>query len=76
MSAVYTVTTDRPKVPAARFVAADLIDLGEQVAFYLARHKVLSRAVPYQAQVGDDCGAIDQDGLQRPVTFTVQKEQS
>ncbi len=76
MAAVYTVTTDRPKVPAARFVAANLIDLGEQVAFYLARHRVLSRAVPYQAEVGDDSGAINQDGLQKPVTFTIRKEES
>lgn len=74
MGDVYTVTTDRPKVPEARFVADDLIGLGEQVAAFLARHRVLSRAVPYDAQVGDDRGAIHQSGLQRPVTFLIRKE--
>lgn len=76
MSAVYTVTTDRPKVPQARFVADDLIGLGEQVAAYLTRHRVLSRAVPYDAQIGNDHGAIHQDGLQRSVLFTIRKETS
>jgi hypothetical protein len=71
---IYQVTTDRAAVPAARFAADDLVDLGAQVANYLARHRVLSRAVPYDAQVGNDHGAIHQSGLQRPVTFTVRKE--
>jgi len=71
---VFHVVTDRPKVPAARFVADDLIGLGEQVATFLARHRVLSRAEPYQAQVGDDHGLIHQTGLQKPVTFTIRKE--
>ncbi|WP_224279078.1 hypothetical protein [Nocardioides lacusdianchii] len=70
----FHVTTDRPKVPAASFVAEDLVDLGAQVASHLARHRVLSRAVPYDAQVGDDCGAIHQSGLPRPVTFVIRKE--
>lgn len=71
---VFHVVTDRPKVPAATFAADDLIGLGEQVAAYLARHRVLSRAVPYDAQVGNDRGAIHQTGLQKPVTFTIRKE--
>lgn len=68
------VVTDRPKVPTARFAAEDLIDLGEQVAGHLARHHVLSRTVPYDAQVGDDRGSIHQSGLPRPVTFVIRKE--
>lgn len=71
---VYAVTTDRPKVPAARFAATDLVDLGNQVAGHLARHRVLSRAEPFHAEVGDDRGAIHQSGLQRPITFTITKE--
>lgn len=71
---VFHVTTDRKAVPAARFVADDLIGLGTQVAAYLARHRVLSRAAPYDAQVGNDRGAIHQSGLQRPVTFVIRKE--
>jgi hypothetical protein len=71
---VFHVTTDRPAVPAARFVADDLIGLGAQVAAHLARHRVLSRAVPYDAQVGNDHGAIHQTGLQRPVTFVIRQE--
>ncbi|WP_210651313.1 hypothetical protein [Nocardioides sp. SYSU D00065] len=70
----FYVTTDRPQVPAARFAAEDLVDLGEQVASHLARHRVLSRAVPFHAQVGDDHGAIHQSGLLRPVTFTITQE--
>lgn len=76
MIAVYTVVTDRPALPEARFVAEDLIQLGRQVAAFLARHKVLSPAVPYDAQIGDDHGAIHQDGLRRPITFTIRKEPS
>lgn len=72
--ATFHVTTDRPAVPAARFSADDLIDLGAQVAGHLTRHRVLSRAVPYDAQVGDDRGAIHQSGLPRPVTFVIRKE--
>lgn len=72
--ATFHVTTDRPKVPAARFSADDLIDLGQQVAGHLTRHRVLSRAVPYDAEVGDDHGSIHQSGLQKPVTFTIRKE--
>ncbi len=71
---VFHVTTDRTKVPAARFVADDLFDLGAQVASHLARHRVLARAVPYHATVGNDRGSIIQDGLQRPVTFVIRKE--
>ena len=71
---VFHVTTDRPKVPAARFVADDLIELGTQVASYLARHGALARHVPYDAQVGDDYGAIRQLGLTRPITFTIAQE--
>jgi hypothetical protein len=69
----FHVTTDRPKVPAATFVADDLIDLSQQVAGHLARHRVLSRAVPFDAQVGDDRGAIHQSGLARPVRFDIRK---
>jgi hypothetical protein len=70
----FHVTTDRPKVPTARFSAEDLVDLGHQVAGHLTRHRVLSRAVPFDAQVGDDHGAIHQSGLPRPVTFVIRKE--
>lgn len=72
--ATFHVVTDRPRLPAARFAADDLVDLGAQVASFLARHRVLSRAVPYDAQVGSDRGAINQTGLQRPVTFVITKE--
>ncbi len=71
---VFHITTDRPRIPAVRLAADDLIDLGAQVAAYLARHRVLSRAVPYDAQVGDTHGAIHQDGLPRPINFTIHKE--
>lgn len=69
----FHVTTDRPKVPAATFVADDLVDLGQQIAGHLTRHRVLSRAVPFEAHVGDDRGAINQNGLHRPIQFTFRK---
>lgn len=72
--ATFTVTTDRRNVPVVTVAAADLIDLGEKVAIHLARHGVLSRAVPYDAEVGDDRGRIHQSGLLRPVHFLIRKE--
>ena len=71
----YAVTPDAQRVPAARFVADDLIHLGEQVAVHFRRHKHLSRSIPYEAQIGDDFGAIHQAGLPRPLTFTIREEQ-
>jgi len=71
---LFHVTTDQPRVPAARFVAADLFELGDQVASHLARHKHLTRGIPYDAEVGDDQGAIFQSGLRKPITFTIRKE--
>jgi hypothetical protein len=71
---VFLITPTDAGVPAARMVAEDLIDLGDQVASYFARHRRLTRGVPYDAQVGDDHGAITQSGLRRPVTFTISKE--
>lgn len=71
---VFLVTTDRRAVPAARFVAADVVELGDQVATYLARHRVLSRAVPFQAEIGDEHGAINQQGLTKPIYFSIVKE--
>ena len=70
----YTVTTDRRNVPVVTVTAEDLIDLGEQVARHLARHRVLSRAETYQAEVGDDRGRIHQPGLTRPINFVIRKE--
>lgn len=74
VKAVYLVTPADGRVPAARMVAEDLIDLGSQVAAYFARHRRLSRGVPYDAQLGDEHGAIRQSGLPKPLMFTVTKE--
>jgi hypothetical protein len=71
---VFHAECDRPKVPSARFAAEDGFDLGEQLALHLVRHRVLSRAVPFQAEVGDDFASITQSGLPRPVTFVIRKE--
>lgn len=70
----YLVTPDTPRVPAARFAAVDLFDLGQQVAHHLARHKHLRRGLHFDAQIGDDHGAIHQPGLSRPLTFSITKE--
>ncbi len=74
MKTVYLVTPDDARVPAARMVAGDLIDLGTQVASYFARHRRLARGVPYDAQLGDEHGAITQSGLRKPLTFTIAKD--
>jgi hypothetical protein len=71
---VYLVTPDDTRVPAARMVAEDLIDLGYQVASYFTRHRRLTRGVPYDAQLGDEHGAINQSGLRKPLTFTIARE--
>jgi hypothetical protein len=71
---VYLVTPDDVAVPAARMVAEDLFDLGAQVATYFARHRRLTRGVAYDAQLGDDQGAITQSGLRKPLTFTIAKD--
>lgn len=72
--AVYLVIPDDVRVPAARMVAVDLFDLGAQVAAYFARHRRLTRGVPYDAQLGDEHGAISQSGLRKPLTFTIAKD--
>lgn len=74
MSTVYKVTTDRPKVPAARFVAEDLYDLGNQVASFLARHGALARSVRFDIELAADHGQITQPGMSRPISFTVTEE--
>lgn len=71
---VYLVTPADTRVPAARMAADDLIDLGAQVASYFARHRRLTRGVPYDAQLGDDHGAITQSGLPKPLTFTIARD--
>lgn len=70
----YLVTPADTRVPAVRMVAEDLIDLGEQVAAYLTRHRRLSRGVPFDAQIGDDHGSIRQSGARQPLTFDICKE--
>lgn len=72
--AVYLITPDDVRVPAARMAAEDLIDLGSQVASYFARHRRLNRGVSYDAQIGDTEGAITQSGLRKPLTFTIAKD--
>lgn len=73
--AVYLVTPTNPKVPAVRLAADDLIDLGNQVAAYMARHKQLHRSLPYAAEIGDDYGALHQHGaIPKPVTFHIAQE--
>lgn len=74
MKTVYLITPTDLKVPAARMAAGDLIDLGAQVAAYFARHRRLTRGVPYDAQLGDDQGAITQFGLPKPLTFAIAKD--
>lgn len=71
---VYLITPDDVRVPAARMAAEDLIDLGSQVASYFARHRLLTRGVRYDAQLGDEHGAITQSGLRKPLTFTIAKD--
>lgn len=72
--ATYTVTPDAKRVPAVRVVADDPIELGHQVARHYATHKHLSRSIPFEAQIGDQVGAIHQAGLLRPLTFTITKD--
>lgn len=74
MKALYLVSPTDTRVPAARMVADDLFDLGDQVATYYARHRRLIRGVAYDAQLGDEHGAIRQSGLRQPLTFTIAKE--
>jgi hypothetical protein len=71
---VYLVTPADQRVPAARMVAEDLFDLGQQVASYFARHRRLTRGVPYDAELGDEHGAIRQSGLPKPLMFTITKD--
>lgn len=70
----YLITPAYARVPAARMVAEDLFDLGAQVAAYFARHRRLSRGVAYDAELGDEHGAIRQSGLPKPLTFTIAKD--
>lgn len=72
--ATYLVTPADTRLPAVRLVAVDVVDLGSQVAQYFARHRRLVRGIRYHAQIGDAVGAIDQDGLPRPLTFDIVKE--
>lgn len=72
--AVYLVTPADTRVPAARMVAEDLIDLGHQVAGYFTRHRRLTRGVTYDAQLGDEHGAIRQSGLPKPLIFTIARD--
>jgi hypothetical protein len=74
MKTLYLVTPVDARLPAARMVAEDLIDLGSQVAAYFARHRRLSRGVPYDAELGDEHGAIRQSGLPKPLMFTITKD--
>lgn len=72
--ATFTVTPDATRVPAVRLAARDEVELGNQIAVHYARHKHLSRAIPFQAQIGSDVGAIHQAGLTKPLTFTIRKD--
>lgn len=74
MKSVYLITPTDQRVPAARMAADDLIDLGEQVAAYFARHRRLTRGVAYDAQVGDEHGSIRQPGLPKPLMFTIARD--
>lgn len=69
--ATYLVTPDHSATPPGRFTATDLFDLGEQVVGYLTRRHLLIRGT-YEAQIGNDRGAIHQDG--RVVAFTITQE--
>lgn len=70
----YLVTPASSRVPAARLMAVDLVDLGAQVAAHMARHKHLTRGASYDIEIGADRGAINQAGLPRPLTFDINKE--
>lgn len=72
MRATYLVTPTDRRTPAGRFTADDLIDLGEQVAVYLTRRRVLVRGANFDAQIGSERGAIRQAG--RVVTFDITQE--
>lgn len=72
MRGTYLVTPADTRVPAVRIGAVDVVDLGQQVAVHLTRHRRLSRGVPYDAHIGDDHGAIRQG--RQVLTFTIRKE--
>ena len=72
--ATYHVVPDAARVPAARFVASDLVELGDQVANHFARHKHLRRGLRFDAQIDTEVGAITQAGLVRPLTFAITEE--
>lgn len=72
--AVYLVTPTDTRVPPARMAADDLVDLGERVAEYFARNRRLAKNVTYQAEVGDERGCIRQQGLPRPLFFTIARD--
>ena len=74
--ATYLVTPTDRRLPPFRVTAANVIELGEKAAAYFARHKRLTRGVPYDAEVGSDRGALYQAGMHTPVTFTITQEQS
>lgn len=72
--AAYLVTPADARLPVTRMVADDLIDLGEKVAAYFARHRRLLRSVAFEAEIGDTRGVIHQAGLPRPLQFTITKD--
>ncbi|MDP9820422.1 hypothetical protein [Nocardioides massiliensis] len=70
--ATFLVQTKDARTPAARFTATDHVDLGEQIAVYLTRHRQLAPNVAFHAHIGSERGAIQQAG--RVVTFAITQE--
>jgi hypothetical protein len=58
--------------PYGEFNAVDLVDLGEQIAYHLGVHQVLTSGT-YDALIGDTHGEIAQAG-RRPTTFTITRK--
>lgn len=70
---VYTITPAHPKVPAATIVAPNKESIGNQAAALFARHKRLSRAAKFEAEVLDHVGEIRQQGI-APLRFRIEKK--
>lgn len=60
--------------PNGEFMAVDLVDLGEQIAYHLGVHQVLTTGT-YDAAIGGTYGEIAQAG-RRPTTFSITRKAS
>lgn len=61
--------------PDGEFMAVDLVDLGEQIAYHLGIYQVLTSDT-YDLVIGDHDGQIQQSGRRQPVSFSITRKAS